>query len=102
MRVLLAATLILSTSAINLAVAQTPLSSRPSQPRVYTADEISDLAAKAAAGDAKAQTALGRAYADGNGVPQDFQEALRWYRKASSQGNGEAENEIGILYRYGN
>ena len=34
-------------------------------------------------GDAAAQYQLGVMYADGEGVPQDDSEALRWYRMAA-------------------
>jgi TPR repeat protein len=30
-------------------------------------------------------------YYYGNGVPQDYAEAVTWYRKAAGQGNREAE-----------
>ena len=69
--------------------------------RRYTEIEIADLLKKAEGGNAGAQAAVGRAYADGNGVPQDFRQAQNWYHKAADQGNAEAENEIGILYRTG-
>jgi TPR repeat protein len=28
-------------------------------------------------------------YANGEGVPQDYAEAVKWYRKAAEQGNAE-------------
>ena len=34
-----------------------------------------------------AQFKLGLIYVKGNGVPQDYGEALKWYRKAADQGN---------------
>jgi hypothetical protein len=37
-------------------------------------------------------------YANGRGVPQDYSEAVRWYRKASEQGDTEAENNLAELY----
>ena len=37
-------------------------------------------------GDAAAQAALGVIYHYGQGVPQDYAEAVRWYRKAAAQG----------------
>lgn len=83
------------------AIPRKTLEQNPTRAHRYTEIEIADLLKKAEAGDARAQTAVGRAYADGNGVPQDFRQARNWYRKAADQGNGEAENEIGILYRTG-
>ncbi len=41
-------------------------------------------------------------YQRGAGVPQDYAEALKWYRKAAEQGNDAAENNLGALYEYGN
>ncbi len=63
--------------------------------------EEADLRSKAEAGDAVAQTALGRAYQDGNGVAQNNELAAKWYRKAADQGNATAQNNLGILYRAG-
>ena len=36
-------------------------------------------------GNAKAQSALGIMYYEGRGVPQDYVQAVRWYRKAAAQ-----------------
>ena len=41
-------------------------------------------------GDATAQFDLGFMYENGKGVPQDYAEATKWYRKAAAQGNAEA------------
>ena len=49
--------------------------------------EIAELRVDANAGDADAQVPLGIAYALGQGVPQDYVEAVSWYRKAADQGN---------------
>ncbi len=37
-------------------------------------------------GDADAQNKLGFMYDDGLGVPQDYAEAMKWYRNAAEQG----------------
>lgn len=37
----------------------------------------------------KAQFALGRAYANGRGVPQDDSQACGWYKMAGDQGSVE-------------
>jgi hypothetical protein len=53
-------------------------------------------------GDSHAQYTLGLDYHDGNhGLPQDFAEALRWYRKAAEQGFAPAQNNLGALYWMG-
>jgi TPR repeat protein/S1-C subfamily serine protease len=53
-----------------------------------------------------AQYNLGEAYADGNGVPQDFKQAVEWWRKAAEQGTTEPGNaysiyRLGWAYSYG-
>ncbi len=40
---------------------------------------------RAQQGDALAQADLGIIYANGLGVPKDYQEALKWFRKAADQ-----------------
>ena len=40
-------------------------------------------------------------YADGRGVPQDYAEALRWYRLATEQGSREAQTNLGLMYAKG-
>ena len=41
-------------------------------------------------GDAKAQSNLGLMYANGEGVPQDLEEAHRWMSQAAAQGYPES------------
>jgi hypothetical protein len=48
------------------------------------------LSAKAAQGNADAQSDLGLMYADGQGTPQDYAEAYKWYNLAASQGQAGA------------
>ena len=55
----------------------------------------------AEAGDAEAQTDLGFMYANGLGVPQDYTEALKWYRKAAIQGYTKAQYALGAMYANG-
>jgi TPR repeat protein len=52
-------------------------------------------------GDAQAQYRLGYMYRYGHGVPQDNNEALRWYRKSADQGYAAGEYGIGYMYFYG-
>jgi Sel1 repeat len=40
-------------------------------------------------------------YYDGQGIPQNFAEALRWFRLAAGQGHAGAENSLGALYLAG-
>ena len=48
-------------------------------------------------GHAGAQTMLGSMYGEGQGVPQDDQEALKWYRKAAEQGHAGAQVNLGVM-----
>ena len=64
--------------------------------------ELADLRARAEQGDADAQFSLGAMYGTGNGVPQDFAEALRWYRLAAEQGDADAQFSLGAMYAAGN
>ena len=40
-------------------------------------------------------------YANGQGVPQDYAEALKWYRLAAMQGHGPAQQNLGVMYVLG-
>ena len=40
-------------------------------------------------------------YRDGRGVPQDFTQAMAWYRKAADQGSAVAQYNLGVMYRDG-
>jgi TPR repeat protein len=56
-------------------------------------------------GSPYAQYELGRAYEKGEGVPQDFTEAAKWYRKAAEQGSSLGSSismpKLARLYRDG-
>lgn len=52
-------------------------------------------------GHARAQSGLGRAYAEGAGVLKDPLEAARWYRMAAEQGDDMAQYSLGGLYEHG-
>ena len=40
-------------------------------------------------------------YTNGEGVPEDDSEAVKWYRKAAEQGNASAQFNLGIKYANG-
>ncbi|MCH8931814.1 MAG: sel1 repeat family protein, partial [Nitrospinae bacterium] len=40
-------------------------------------------------------------YLYGEGVPQDYAEAAKWYRKAAEQGDAEAQAMLGLMYLNG-
>jgi TPR repeat protein len=56
---------------------------------------------RAEKGDANAQFFIGHKYGTGKGVPQDYAEAAKWYRKAAEQGHAEAQFNLGIMYDEG-
>ena len=47
-------------------------------------------------GDAKAQRDLGLMYDRAQGVPQNYAEAVKWFRKAAEQGNAGAQLLLGV------
>lgn len=49
-------------------------------------------------GNAQAQIKLGWMYERGQGVPQNDQEAVKWYRKAAQLGYAEAQSSLGAMY----
>jgi TPR repeat protein len=55
------------------------------------------LISSARTGDAEAQYNLGRIYHQGIGVKQNNTEAADWYRRAAEQGQGDAQNSLGLL-----
>ena len=52
-------------------------------------------------GDVLSQLILGSIYYGGWGVPQDFVEAVRWFRKAAEQGEKGAQTRLGTMYGRG-
>jgi hypothetical protein len=48
-----------------------------------------------------AQCALGLLYEVGWGVPDDYEQAAAWYRKAAEQGDASAQFRLGALYEVG-
>ncbi len=52
-------------------------------------------------GNARAQLFVGLMHYRGEGVPQSFAEALKWYRLAANQGDGFAQIAVGSMYAAG-
>ncbi|MEI7850242.1 MAG: tetratricopeptide repeat-containing serine protease family protein [Kiritimatiellales bacterium] len=65
-------------------------------------DDINNLLQSAKQGDVSAQYNLGICYKNGEGVPQDYKEAIKWFRLAADQGYAEAQAVLGICYGLGN
>ena len=51
--------------------------------------------------DLVAQFNLGQMYRKGEGVPQDDQTAVKWYRLAAEQGLAKAQFDLGVMYYKG-
>ena len=61
-----------------------------------------ELMKRAEAGDARAQCNLGVCYAKGEGVTQDYKEAVEWLTKSAEQEFMVAQANLGSLYHNGN
>jgi TPR repeat protein len=59
--------------------------------------DVRRVHARAEAGDADAQAALGNAYEAADGVPRDPVRAARWYRRAASRGHVDAQVSLALL-----
>ncbi len=65
-------------------------------------DQITLTIRSAERGDTDAQYKLGVCYSTGEGVKQDYAEAVKWFRKAAEQGHAEAQFKLGLAYEDGN
>ena len=52
-------------------------------------------------GDTKAMVTIGMFFYKGEGFSQDYGKAMDWFLKAMALGNGDAYNNIGVMYRDG-
>jgi TPR repeat protein len=68
----------------NLLVAQSP--------------DIVQLKKEAEQGYADAQVSLGDCYRNGEGVTQDYKQAVYWFRKATEQGYTKAQSALKQLF----
>jgi TPR repeat protein len=64
-------------------------------------ENVQALLLAAQKGDAEAQFELGRAYYEGEGVAQDYKQAVKWWKKAAEQGLALAQNSLGQAYHDG-
>ena len=67
----------------------------------FAANDFVKTKKKAEAGDAKAQFELGYIYYNGKGVPKDYAESAKWYRKAADQGDAATQSILGDMYYNG-
>ncbi len=52
-------------------------------------------------GDAGSQFHLSLMYANGQGIPVDSKESLKWLRLSARQGNASAQSNLGVMYSRG-
>jgi TPR repeat protein len=53
---------------------------------------------QAEAGDSTAQYEMAVRYADGEGLPQNYRDAMAWFAKAAANGNDNAQWKLGLGY----
>ena len=56
---------------------------------------------RANAGDSIAQYEMALRYADGEDVPQNYQDAMKWFAKAAANGNDKEQWKLGLGYMKG-
>jgi len=71
---------------------------KPAQLQPNPEETATSLAARANAGDAKAQFTLGVLYSEGRGVPEDKSKSAEWFRKAADKGLAEAQYNLALQY----
>lgn len=55
----------------------------------------------AEAGDSRAQYQLALMYFRGEGLPQDYEKAALWYRRAAERGDVDAQLNLGLMHAQG-
>jgi TPR repeat protein len=95
--------IVVSTCGLAILLVAGPAGSSPAAEQVKKADDSKLLELRKAAeqGNPNAQCDVGRMYAEGQGVPQDYAEAQRWWRKAAEQGHAGAQSNLGLMYDTG-
>jgi len=68
------------------------------EPDRYIGTSIKDLTKFGLKGDSAAQYALGMRYGTGDGVRQNYNEAMSWFRQAAEQGDVRAQAKLAMWY----
>jgi hypothetical protein len=63
--------------------------------------DVSSLRKAAEQGDTETENSLGLMFENGQGVSQDYTQAIYWWRRAAEQGNVKAQYNLGISYERG-
>ena len=58
--------------------------------------DVNRILNRADAGDSIAQYEMALRYADGEGVPQNYRDAMAWFAKAAANGNNNAQWKLGL------
>ena len=69
--------------------------------RSLAAQVIDEVYALAQAGEVEAVFLMGTAFDEGLGRPIDYEEAVRWYRRAAEEGHVLAQHNLGNVYAAG-
>src|ERR1035441_8219558 len=72
-------------------LSETPKAARCSSPPAFDQKSVAAFEQQAASGDAAAQCGLGYLYFSGHGAPQEYKQAVAWWRKAAEQGVAVAQ-----------
>jgi uncharacterized protein len=62
---------------------------------------LSAIVARAERGDPAAEARLGYLFSTGRGVPQNYDEAAKWFYRAATRGNANAQFALGMAYNKG-
>ena len=68
---------------------------------IAAAQDLEATKVLAEQGDPQAQVLLGVMYDYGLGIPEDDEEALRWYRKSADQGHADGQLSLAGVYELG-
>jgi hypothetical protein len=63
--------------------------------------DVNRVLNRAGAADSIAQYEMALRYAEGEGVPQNYRDAMAWFSKAAANGNDKAEWKLGLGYMKG-
>ena len=81
--------------------AKVPAARQPATKPHHRTDDISVVTWRAERGHIPSQLLLGKAYANGEGVTRDLDQARLWLELASMQGDRTAQFELGNMYYHG-
>jgi len=78
-----------------------PVIANPGEAQNVVPADFETVKQAAEQGDVQAQFKLGLMYDEGQGVAQDYVEAVKWYQKAAGQGDADAQFKFGVCYERG-